>query len=63
MKKSLIFLIKVQETKDFLQRIYDGSVGTMMSALVRQNDLSLDDIHELQQILKDAESKAKKSKE
>ena len=42
---------------------YDGSVGTMMSALVRQNDLSLDDIHELQQILKDAESKAKKSKE
>ena len=31
-----------------------------MSALVRQNDLSLDDIHELQQILKDAESKAKK---
>ena len=43
-----------------LQRIYDGSVGTMMSALVRQNDLSLDDIHELQQILKDAESKAKK---
>ena len=55
--------VVVQETKDFLQRIYDGSVGTMMSALVRQNDLSLDDIHELQQILKDAESKAKKSKE
>ena len=55
--------VVVQETKDFLQRIYDGSVGTMMSALVRQNDLSLNDIHELQQILKDAESKAKKSKE
>lgn len=55
--------VVVQETKDFLQRIYDGSVGTMMSALVRQNDLSLDDIHELQQILKDEESKAKKSKE
>lgn len=55
--------VVVQETKDFLQRIYDGSVGTMMSALVRQNDLSLDDIHELRQILKDAESKAKKSKE
>lgn len=52
--------VVVQETKDFLQRIYDGSVGTMMSALVRQNDLSLDDIHELQQILKDAESKAEK---
>ena len=56
-------MLLFKKLKDFLQRIYDGSVGTMMSALVRQNDLSLDDIHELQQILKDAESKAKKSKE
>ncbi len=28
--------VVVQETRDFLQRIYDGSVGMMMSALVRQ---------------------------
>ena len=55
--------VVVQETRDFLQRIYDGSVGMMMSALVRQNDLSLDDIHELQKILRDAESKAAQNEE
>ncbi|HBI61574.1 MAG TPA: transcriptional regulator, partial [Lachnospiraceae bacterium] len=32
--------VVVQETRDFLQRIYDGSIGMMMSALLRQNDLS-----------------------
>ena len=50
--------VVVQETRDFLKKIYDGSVGMMMSALVRQNDLSKEDIKELQAILKDAESKA-----
>lgn len=55
--------VVVQETRDFLQRIYDGSVGMMMSALVRQNDLSLDDIHELQKILRDAESQAAQNEE
>lgn len=45
----------VQETRDFLQRIYDGSVGMMISALVRQDDLSAEDIQELQEILKKAE--------
>lgn len=50
--------VVVQETRDFLQRIYDGSIGMMMSALVRQNDLSKEDIQELQEILKTAESKA-----
>ena len=49
--------VVVQETRDFLQRIYDGSIGMMMSALVRQNDLSREDIHELQEILKEAEKK------
>lgn len=48
----------VQETRDFLQRIYDGSVGMMMSALVKQNDLSKEDIQELQEILKAAENRA-----
>ena len=49
--------VVVQETRDFLQRIYDGSVGMMMSALVRQDDLSSEDIQELQEILKAAEKK------
>lgn len=51
--------VVVQETRDFLQRIYDGSIGMMMSALVRQNDLSREDIQELQEILKAAEDKSK----
>ena len=50
--------VVVQETRDFLQRIYDGSVSMMMSALVRQNDLSKEDIMELQEILKEAEKDA-----
>ena len=52
--------VVVQETRDFLQRIYDGSVGMMMSALVRQDDLSSEDIQELQEILKAAEKKTQK---
>lgn len=51
--------VVVQETRDFLQRIYDGSIGMMMSALVSQNDLSKEDIQELQEILKAAEEKSK----
>lgn len=51
--------VVVQETRDFLQRIYDGSIGMMMSALVRQNDLSKEDIKELQEILKEAEKRGK----
>ena len=52
----------VQETRDFLKRIYDGSIGMMMSALVRQDSLSDEDIKELQAILKAAEEKSKNSK-
>ena len=54
--------VVVQETRDFLQRIYDGSVGMMMSALVRQNDLSQEDILELQEILRAAQTKTQKTK-
>lgn len=54
--------VVVQETRDFLQRIYDGSIGMMMSALVRQNDLSKEDIEELQEILKTAEKESKEQR-
>lgn len=50
--------VVVQETRDFLKRIYDGSIGMMMSALVNQNDLSKEDIEELREILEAAEKKA-----
>ncbi len=40
-----------KETKSFLNRIYNGSVSMMMSALVDKNELSSEDISELEQIL------------
>ena len=52
--------VVVQETRAFLKRIYDGSVSMMMSALVRQNDLSEEDIMELKEILREAEQETKK---
>ncbi len=55
--------VVVQETRDFLQRIYDGSIGMMMSALVRQQDLSKEDIHELQEILKMAERESEQEQD
>lgn len=44
--------VAVRQTREFLQRIYHGSVGMMMNALVQQNDLSEEDIDELEGILK-----------
>lgn len=44
----------VPETRNFLKRIYDGSVGAMMSTLVRQGSLSREDIEELSDILEEA---------
>ena len=48
------------ETKSFLGRIYDGSIGAMMSTLVKQGDLSEKDIEELEEILKNARENAEK---
>lgn len=41
-----------RETRDFLNRIYHGSVGLLMSALVEENELSEQDVEELENILK-----------
>ncbi len=46
------------ETKSFLNRVYQGSVGMMMSAMVRQEGLSLEQIAQLRAILDEAEQKA-----
>lgn len=53
--------VAVKQTKDFLQRIYHGSVGMMMNALAEQDDLTEDDISELEQILRQCRGKKKKS--
>ncbi len=49
----------IAETHSFLDRVYQGSVGMMMSAMSRQEGLSLDQIAQLRAILDDAEKEAK----
>lgn len=49
----------IAETRSFLDRVYQGSVGMMMSAMVRQEGLSRDQITQLRAILDQAEQEAK----
>ncbi|MBQ8781871.1 MAG: BlaI/MecI/CopY family transcriptional regulator [Oscillospiraceae bacterium] len=58
--KSFYTLIKrenvaVSETKSFLKRLYNGSLGLMVNSLIQQEALSDEDISELYDILKKAE--------
>ena len=46
-----------EETDSFLSRVYDGSLGMMVSSLVGRHALSEKEIEELKRILKDAEGK------
>ena len=48
------------ETHSFLDRVYQGSVGLMMSAMVRQEGLSQQQIAQLRAILDEAEQEAGK---
>ena len=41
----------IAETHSFLDRVYQGSVGLMMSAMVRRQELSSDEAAELRAIL------------
>ena len=43
------------ETRSFLDRVYEGSVGLMMSAMARRQELSREEIAELREILQRAE--------
>ena len=45
----------ITETKSFLNRVYRGSVGLMMSAMAQRQELSGEDIAELREILAKAE--------
>lgn len=47
----------LQETKDFLGRVYKGSLGLMLSAFTKKQDLSRDEIDELYAILNELEAK------
>ena len=48
----------VAETRSFLDRVYQGSVGMMMSAMAKQEGLSRDQIAQLRAILDQAEQEA-----
>lgn len=46
------------ETRSFLNRVYQGSVGMMMSAMAKQEGLSREQIAQLRAILDEAEQEA-----
>lgn len=48
-----------EETDSFLSRVYDGSVGMLVSALVGRHALSEVEIKELKSILEDADKSRK----
>lgn len=45
----------IDETTNFLNKVYRGSVGMMMSTMIERSKLSEDDIRELYDIIKKAE--------
>jgi len=45
----------IEETTNFLNKVYRGSVGMMMSTMMERSKLSKDDIQELYNIIKKAE--------
>ena len=45
----------LQETEDFLERVYNGSVSLMLSAMTKKQALSKAEIDELYTMLKDLE--------
>ena len=47
------------ETRSFLDRIYQGSIGMMMSSMVQKQELTQEEIADLYAILKEAEAKQK----
>ena len=47
------------ETKSFLNRVYQGSVGMMMSAMAKDEGLSREQIAQLRAILDEAEQEAR----
>lgn len=51
--------VTARETKNLLQRAYNGSVGLLVSAMAESNTLTKADIDELYEILKKAEEDAK----
>lgn len=51
--------VTARETKNLLQRAYNGSMSLLISTMVQDNDLTQADIDELVEILKKAEVEVK----
>ncbi len=51
--------VAARETDSLLRRAYHGSVGMLVNAMARRNDLTKEDIAELYAILQEAEADAK----
>lgn len=51
---------QARETKHFIERVYDGNIGLLMSAITDSYRLSDDDIAELSAILEQAKGENKK---
>ena len=47
------------ETKSFLERVYDGSIGMMISAMAHEKRLSKSEIDELYEIIREAREEEK----
>ena len=41
----------IQETRDFLERVYKGSMGLMLTTMVKQEEISSSELEELRRIL------------
>lgn len=48
-----------RETRSFMQRVYRGSIGMMMSSLVEQQELTKEEINQLYAVLKKVEETEK----
>ena len=51
--------VTIRETRNLLQRAYQGSVGLLVNAMVQNNALTQEDIDELYEILRKAEEGTK----
>lgn len=55
--------VSMQETKGFLQKVYRGSLGMMVNAMVEDQALSEEEIRELADILEQAKRKKEETPE
>lgn len=54
--------VSMQETRGFLQKVYRGSIGMMVNAMVEDQALSEEEIRELYDILEQAKKKKESRK-